>query len=72
LFVGRQKPGCKKIVALVEPISSKDSTAMGRLFQPLLFLLTRSTEHEPRRKIEFLKAENEMLRKRVAEETSMR
>jgi len=38
---------------------------MGRLFQPLLFLLARSTEHELRRQIEFLKAENEMLRKRV-------
>lgn len=38
---------------------------MARLFQPLLFLLARSTEHELRRQIEFLKAENEVPRKRV-------
>ena len=38
---------------------------MGRLFQPLLFLLACSTEHQLRSQLEFLKAENEMLRKRV-------
>jgi putative transposase len=39
--------------------------AMGLLFQPFLFLLAGCTEHELQRQIEFLKAENEMLRTRV-------
>jgi putative transposase len=34
-------------------------------FNPFLFLLACSTEHQLRRQIEFLKAENELLRKRV-------
>ena len=38
---------------------------MGRIFQPLLFLLARCTRNELIRQIEWLKAENEMLRKRV-------
>jgi putative transposase len=38
---------------------------MAKLFQPLLFFLARCTENQLRQQIEFLKAENEMLRKRV-------
>jgi len=38
---------------------------MREIFQPLLFLLARSTEAGLRRQNEFLKAENEMLRCRV-------
>jgi putative transposase len=38
---------------------------MGRLFEPLLFFLACCTEDRLRRQIEFLKAENQMLRTRV-------
>lgn len=38
---------------------------MNQLFQPLLFLLARSTEDELQKQVEFLKAEIELLRKRV-------
>ncbi|WP_339909515.1 integrase core domain-containing protein [Symmachiella dynata] len=38
---------------------------MGRVFQPLLFLLARCTRNELIRQVEWLKAENEMLRKRI-------
>jgi putative transposase len=38
---------------------------MGRIFQPLLFVLVRCTRNQLIRQIEFLKAENEMLRKRI-------
>jgi putative transposase len=39
--------------------------AMGWPFQPLLFFLARRTRTELARQIDFLKVENEMLRKRV-------
>src|ERR671920_750908 len=38
---------------------------MGRPYQPLLFVLARCSRNQLIRQIEFLKAENEMLRKRV-------
>ena len=38
---------------------------MERLFQPLLFFLARCSRNQLIRQIEFLKAENELLRKRV-------
>jgi putative transposase len=40
--------------------------AMERLFQPLLFFLARCSRNQLIRQIEFLKAENEMLRERVS------
>ena len=38
---------------------------MREIFQPLLFLFAQSSEADLRRQNEFLKAENEMHRKRV-------
>lgn len=38
---------------------------MSLIFQPLLFLLAHCTRNELIRQIEFLKAENEILRKRI-------
>ena len=38
---------------------------MGRVVQPLLFVLARCTRNTLIRQLEWLKAENEMLRKRV-------
>jgi hypothetical protein len=41
---------------------------MGRLFQPLLFFLARCSRNELIRQIEFLKAVNEILRKRIPQQ----
>jgi hypothetical protein len=38
---------------------------MGRVFQPLLFFLAQCTRNQLIRQLEYPKAENEMLRKRV-------
>ena len=43
----------------------QNSIAVQRLYQPLLFLLARSTADDLQRQVEYLRAENEMLRKRV-------
>ena len=42
---------------------------MGRIFQPLLFLLASCTRNQLIRQIEFLKVENEMLRARVPKQS---
>ena len=44
---------------------------MGRLFQPLLFFLAKCTRHELIRQIEFLHAENQMLRRTSSSTTSI-
>ena len=43
-------------------------TMASRIFQPLLFMLAASTENQLIRQVEYLKAENQMLRKRVGKQ----
>ena len=58
---------CTKPLPLLDPAQQfPDSTIVGRLFRPLLFLLARLTTDDVQTQVEFLKAETEMLRKRVA------
>ena len=47
------------------PNSNTDCNTMVRYFQPLLFMLAAAAEEPVRRQFEYLKAENEMLRRRV-------
>ena len=45
---------------------------MERLFQPLLFFLARCSRNQFIRQIEFLKVENEILRKKLPKRTDAR
>lgn len=47
------------------PLLLREAVGMRWLFQPLLMLVASSTESELARQVEFLKAENQMLRKRL-------
>ena len=65
LFLG-PATGYKKIVTFaLSPLNLRHYITMSRIFQPLLFLLARCTRNELIRQIEFLKAENQILRQRV-------
>ncbi len=52
----------KNIAPPFSLLQDLNSNAMGRLFHPLLFLLAKCTRHQLIRQIEFLHAENQMLR----------
>ena len=57
--------GAKKMLpASISPVIEVVAQ-MSRVFQPLLFLLARSAHEQLARQVESLKAENEILRKRV-------
>ena len=45
-----------------------EPNAVSQIFQPLLFLLARSTTGDLQKQIEYLQAENELLRKRVSKQ----
>ena len=62
----RLSTGYKKTVTFaLSPLNLRHFITMSRIFQPLLFLLARCTRNELIRQIEFLKAENLILRQRV-------
>ena len=44
---------------------------VSRIFQPLLFMLAASTENQLIRQVEYFKAENQMLRKRVSKRVNL-
>ena len=50
---------------LPENAANWEFTPLIQIFQPLLFLLAKSTHHELAKQVEWLKAENQMLRRRV-------
>src|SRR6266550_2457788 len=57
--------GVQKPLPFVSPLTNRDVSGMKWLFQPLLLLVARSTESELAKQVEYLKAENLMLRKRL-------
>ena len=58
-------PALRQQVAVNMPERKNKARSMVRLYHPLLFLLARSTRDDLQKQIEFLKKENELLRKRV-------
>ena len=50
---------------LCVPPHSRHGNGMRWLFQPLLLLVAKSTESELAKQVEYLKAENQILRKRL-------
>jgi hypothetical protein len=60
--LSRETAVYKNIAAPIFSCMTLDSIATGRLFYPLLFLMAKCTRHQLIRQIEFLHAENQMLR----------
>src|SRR5687768_6188038 len=55
----------KTSMPLVKRSGREHPNAMKWLFAPLLMLIAKSTESELAKQVEFLKAENQMLRRRI-------